>query len=746
MKRKFSLILLAYLTISVGADNKNSLIGQKKSKEIFELLNLLSERLMGESHYRRGYRLIDKTEGIEKAWLLASLAEYHRELARKPIEGIKLLAPLVLGKEGSIKWLEELRVAESKRRNDWLKAKNQAAKDKKEPPPAPTGLAKEFPSIKTLKFTEESAPAAFELARCLAIVGNLRSALSIVDQNGQKFQNDNFLLIQSYETLSDLRVIAREFKIAQSGYKTALKIFRNLDIDAEKYNMASSLDKWQIAVKKRITDKLNEVNRLLKIEQFGPEYVLFEEAEEERINRKNFLKAIKLHSSLIEKYPKTMMATSSRCMIIKCLLEQAKMSEPKRNENKYLIDLEKKLSAIKKIYSLARRYKAPEVERNFIKSKITNLEAKIEEVKDAPYSEEAMKQAVSLAELALKNEWTLHNGEILVDLANHYFRYDLDPDKADKYFRRAWNWLEKVSDADTAFKTFKLPVKAVSVATPQQELINEDFLGNITTQNISAGKVVNRKTSKWYLNDLKAKCVKSIGFICFVREQKEEAKTWLSKILLFCEKSKKHESKQEWNDYRRLTTANEKGYLYAHEEELKNFKGKLRFMILLTDFFYCTERFTESIEISNRVLESSSRLTKAQKAYLHFVKGSCLYWTKGRDEAFNEYEKSFTSRDTFYTSDRARFAAGNCIEGTKDESKWRRGQGYLQDLIKSRRINMWVQQAKLTYGPRLIERGKIKEGMNILKSVSKEFSEYESIAKWLIGKYESQNKKTGIKQ
>lgn len=694
----------------------------------------LDQSLFGSRSLREVQRLRRRADEYMLPLIVAIEARYAREMEKDPRKALEVLAPILLGEDND--WADRLHEAEKKRRAKWMEAKRQAYRDRKEAPAEPRGLALAFPPASKAKINELTGECAMEAARSiLDSGGDVQMALGYIDALGKDFPTEG--RVRAYECLGDVSLRLQMFEKAVGSYKSAKKLLAEL-------KSADGYSEMQKVLKLRLDRKLKEAEQLRDVNRYGVGYVLWREADRLRGKEKAYLEAIELYDRIRDEHPDTVYAVGARCYRVLCLLELAKQEEAGEGELKTFKRVEAKLTDEKRFHSLARRAKVPRATLEEIAADVERIESRLKYLKSIPYGKKALEEAKELAREAIKeNMWALWNGEILVAIADFEFEFELNPDEADRYYRQAWAWLQAAekNDVTVAGTKYAVPAQAAQVTAGPASVVKTDMFGNIKREEIPIGSVINRRTAPWYLDEFRAKTVKAIGFICFYREENEEALAWYGRILAYDQKSRAHVDKREWNDYNRLKWGAENGHLYAHACELELFSGNPRFAVLLADFFFCTERFEKCIAIADALLSGRiGKLGRASRAYPQFVKAAATYWLEGKEAAFAEYEKVFSGGLTSYTADRAKYSAGNCVEGSQSKELWDRGQKHLLDLVKSNRKNIWVSYAKLTYGPRIILLGEYEEGIKILKSVPKDpESDCHGLAQWLISHYEKKH-------
>ena len=82
---------------------------EKLARELREYYVKLDQRLFGERDFKKVEHLLRKAErdDMHRPLVIALLAQYQSRMERRPVEGLKLLAPEVLGKDKAKQWLRD---------------------------------------------------------------------------------------------------------------------------------------------------------------------------------------------------------------------------------------------------------------------------------------------------------------------------------------------------------------------------------------------------------------------------------------------------------------------------------------------------------------------------------------------------------------------------------------------------------------------------------------------------------------
>jgi len=219
--------------------------------------------------------------------------------------------------------------------------------------------------------------------------------------------------------------------------------------------------------------------------------------------------------------------------------------------------------------------------------KLKKLQERFDKQKNLPYGKKAAKLAVvNLEKFIEKNKFGLYRGEAMLTLGNFYLEQKVDVETALQHYLKCKEFLQDAEKLET-IKSFTIPQKALSVTSPPNS--EKTFSGwnkNLVKVQIKPNMIINRNTCPWYIDSLKASCLKMISLCYFIQSNKEKAIHYIKsaielepyeKILLKADKP---------NSFSRLLNGYHKGWLRTPPEELNLFSDKLKTAVILGDFYY----------------------------------------------------------------------------------------------------------------------------------------------------------------
>ena len=590
--------------------------------KLFNLQEKIESRIFGKKDFKNCNRLLRKTKDDNlRMNLTIVLSRYERELNDNPLGALEIIAPEILAPEKLAEFHKKFPASDPK------------AQDKKNTAQAkPEIIVNSFPPSSELIIDNKTAPCIVELANIFLALKQIELALDLADIIGRKFPG--FPQVLASETSGDIMIESRLYEKSVSFYELALKFLDKYKYDSKENGKGLDL------IKNRIAKKLDTARRLFDMERYGEGFVLYREAETKRLTDKSPAEAIRSYNILTALFPATVYSEAAKAYTIRCLFS-LEDTEAQNFLIKRISEIENIIKSRKEILKDAGKYQVPEKVIKEFSAEISDLEEKLNGLKNTPTGKDAAELAEKKAETFIaENEFGLYRGEILVLLAERDFWKHLEPEKAERSYVRAWKWLENTERLEDKLTFFEVPSKAAGISLPPFQEFKQDYFGNSDKVEIGPGKVVNRRTCPWYLNDLREQCLLAIGFLSFYKGDKEKAVKCYEEVLKYDGETKRLQNTGEWNNVRRLKLGVELGWLHAEPEELALFKDRLKFIVLVGDFYYCTARFTEAAGIYRRMLDGEFvKPDNNQKKILHYLLGTCFYQLNDKDAAFAEFKK-----------------------------------------------------------------------------------------------------------
>jgi tetratricopeptide (TPR) repeat protein len=461
----------------------------------------------------------------------------------------------------------------------------------------------------------------------------------------------------------------------------------------------------------RIKNRLEKARRKLKIELYGEDYVVFKEADRLRHSGK-YEQAIEKYRTVIEEFgtanqkPRRVNRKQRKQTVKKKEKEKTKDRKNKQKENR------------------------EETPSAYVPISILN-EAKC--LKEMGKHAQAVRK---LSRFHREKPLGKYRGEALLELALIHTVKRLDPfPNGQKYFQKLDEWINKVrhqTDLEVLDRVKK--EEAFEKNTPPQREYRkrrdpEVLGGGKKKVQVKPGQLVDRKTADWYLTDLEETVAAFRGFLHFVRGNDEQALKHYERMVELDPKNRKGSFALNPNNYTRLRYGPRNGYLVALPEELKLYRGRKRFAVLLVDFLYVQKRFERARTVARRVLDGAAGpMSLTQKDYLYYITGNATLWTDGYKAAYPHYKKVYEHRQGTVTEPRAMFSAGKMALKSREDKLMEEGKKLWKKLIQSGKRTNTVLKTMVSWGTYLGNQQKYRRAIRALKRVPD--VEKEKLKKW----------------
>lgn len=389
-----------------------------------------------------------------------------------------------------------------------------------------------------------------ENARLVGFQGDRKGAVDLLNKGWDKAES---VLAQCVveEAWGDIAQMDKGWKKALGNYVSALgrgeRHYKRTRVSA-----TAKMDppkpghkQWQV-VKARIKRKRKGVERQLRIEKLGLDYVLYEEAR--LAHSKGDLKdALTRYGDLRAACPKSIYAEAASFFMCFC----------------------------------------------------------VEEGKNPSATFKA------LEEFRKRDPAGLYRGEAMYSMAEIKIREEYAPEDAAKLYAAAVDWCVKRRREGTSTIKLRVPKKSREVSAPPGEAGEQRESGRVVYNRVPPQKLLNRLTSKWYLNDLEKQARFGTAFCLMTDRKWKEADAELDRTLKLDPLMANAFKKQLPSDYTRLKLACRYHKIIAVDEELKRLDRRLRTGVMYGDFLYLCGRFDESAKHYRKVVKLAEKKKNA---------------------------------------------------------------------------------------------------------------------------------------
>ncbi len=658
----------------------------------------------------------------------ALLARLARTARNRPLQGLDAAGRVLVGADRARQWTEAQARQREAVRKAWKEEARRARRERlDEPPPPAASLLAPFPPVTEWRLDSVARiRCAIETGLCLLALGERRQALQVFKTIGEKHTED-VAAILAEEGGGDAFMMPGGYAKAVGLYTHALGVCRRVRqyLDSDPHGEVRRLEK-------RIACKLAEARRRADIEAYGPGFCAYRRAQHLRCREESYLEALLAYEDLARDFPDTLLEAAGEAYCIKCLLALSRPA-PAARARTVVKETRRKVEAAEAAIRQAMKDDSIRHDRAVgakLRRMLDAARARLRRLAQVPLARKAERAAERAAAELLRQEFLPYRGEVLVDLAAHAFAHTLEPRKAETRYRRAWKWLSEVETVDAALDAYDVPAKAREVSKPPQQELSVDRMGNIDSRSVPVDAFWFRGTCPWYLDELRERCALAIGFLHFWKKENDRARAWYAKVPALDEATRMLERKGQWSNHSRLTKGADLGYLNAFPAELALYSGRQRFVVLMADFYYCTERFDRARSLAGRLLAGEfGALDAKQDDYPQFLIGTCRHWERDRKGAYEACKAVLDEEEWTLTQDRAAFTAANLSWYVRDEKILLEGMDLLERMAASRRDNPYVHRARLVLGVRLLELGQVEEGAKWLRRVPGKQSGYRKVAR-----------------
>ena len=414
----------------------------------------------------------------------------------------------------------------------------------------------------------DETPARLVAAQLLLDRGDAARAAAMFDQVATADQDAGRTLAVATEGVGRAQLALKDYDAALHAFGFAHDAATRLP----DYHQPHDFD-WLI---NRTAAELAAARRAADTAKFGPDYMLYRDAEDLRRNRHDYAKAIGLYEQIQRSYPGTPYAEAAALYRCYCRSEAGH----------------------------------PE-------AAVRDLQVLIKQHPDGLYAGEA---SVLLGQIALR------------DL--------LDVRSAGLAFRQALQWVRNREAAAAAnpSNTLHLSRAAAEVTRPPDSEYRANGFGFLRPQAVQPGQLFNPATCDWYLKWLKKEAVIGAGFELVLNRNAEEGRTFFRQLIGLDDEIATHEQYHLPSVVSRLTASSKSGIIRSTNAQMNGLVGRLRVACLLGDYYYSCAQFDRSRPIFQAILDGKyGKANASERAYAAGGLGDCAYMTNRYAEAAKHF-------------------------------------------------------------------------------------------------------------
>ncbi|MDF3130793.1 hypothetical protein P0Y35_16400 [Kiritimatiellaeota bacterium B1221] len=158
-----------------------------------------------------------------------------------------------------------------------------------------------------------------------------------------------------------------------------------------------------------------------------------------------------------------------------------------------------------------------------------------------------------------------------------------------------------------------------------------DSYGRITPKHIEEGKLVNRVTSKSYLETLQIDALWNLGFISATNGNYKEAKSYFNQTLELDKLLNRAKKSNYYNAYDRIMMSEKNGAFVGYAKELEGLNKKIKFAMQWADYNFMLANFSLAQSLYAQ-MQDAAQQTRNENAYVRAVLGEMLIRNAQNDQ------------------------------------------------------------------------------------------------------------------
>jgi len=319
-------------------------------------------------------------------------------------------------------------------------------------------------------------------------------------------------------------------------------------------------------LKPQIDERIKELERLLDIEKYGLDYVLYREAQMYRkadhplaMDFTHVAAAFRLKKPMANKVPG---ADYEKALETYSLLIESFEQNP-------YAEAAKLYSAVCKVHM----GKADQA--------IRDLKAFYKENPDGLYRGEALRL---IGDIYLFHKWDRLNAE--------------------EAYKRSVNWLESIKGKSRILSDYLAPEKSQKVSKPpvRVKVLTEE--GQIKDISIPPNALVNRNSSKWYLDGQRVDVEWCLGYLNIILNNWTKAEAFFANVKEYDHVIREADRKRIFNAYERMKIAKKHKSMVGFAEQNIGLTGNAKNVIYWADIQYMSGDFVVALDIYEKIRDS----------------------------------------------------------------------------------------------------------------------------------------------
>nr|MDA3833467.1 hypothetical protein [Spirochaetales bacterium] len=217
----------------------------------------------------------------------------------------------------------------------------------------------------------------------------------------------------------------------------------------------------------------------------------------------------------------------------------------------------------------------------------------------------------------------LYRGEALQLLGDIYLFNRWDQANAREAYERATRWFEAMKTRTKVLKTYITPEKSQNVSEPPRTIKMLTKEGVIRDIPVPDNALVNRATADWYLDRLRTEVEWRLGFIGILNDDWEQAFVHFDVALEHDEVIKQAHQGDYFNPYHRLLNSKRVGAMVAGKEQLKGLRKEEKAVMQWADLNLMLADFESALN-TYQGIQRFAKTQKRDNAFTRAVLGEVI--------------------------------------------------------------------------------------------------------------------------
>lgn len=217
----------------------------------------------------------------------------------------------------------------------------------------------------------------------------------------------------------------------------------------------------------------------------------------------------------------------------------------------------------------------------------------------------------------------LLRGEALKLMGDLYLFAKWDKVNSREAYERAIRWIEATETRTRVLDTYLVPEKSIEISKPPEKSKFLSEKEGIKIIDIPSSVLVNRITSKWYLDSLRVESEWRLGYLELIEDDWDKAFARFDTVLKHDKVLRLAQQGKFFNPYDRLKIGRKNGAIVGTSEQTRGLKDKVKMVMLWGDMQLMLKNFPQAMNIY-RQIQLSAYKNKDANALMRSVLGEIL--------------------------------------------------------------------------------------------------------------------------